>query len=164
MRMEIIEILTKKTLQMLIPATEKYFLWSAASNSSLFNFSGGKTIRKESEKNKPKEDFWDEVWNIVHLSKQKRDSLTVLKRSLARLNKRLQESVRSFLEAKKDLVRTAREVSKLVQEEALAVFQFKKTLKLIKWINEVSLFSKAIEEGRVGVECGGVLQAKEFCI
>lgn len=135
--MEVIEILTKKTLQMLVPVTEKYFLWSAASNSSLFNFSGGKTIRKESEKSKPKENFWDEVWNVVHLNKQKKDSLIALKKSLARLNRRLQESVRKFLEAKDDLVQVAREVSELVQEEALAVFQFKKTLKLIKWISDV---------------------------
>lgn len=122
---------------MLVPATEKYFLWSAETSSSIFNFAGGKIIRKEENKRKPKENFWDDVWNIIHLNKQKKEALINLKDPLLRLNNTLQEAVRNFLISKDKLLQTAKEISDVIQEGALSIFQFKKTLTMIKWINEV---------------------------
>jgi hypothetical protein len=121
----------------LVPATEKYFLWSAETSSSIFNFAGGKIIRKEENKRKPKENFWDDVWNIIHLNKQKKEALINLKDPLLRLNNTLQEAVRNFLISKDKLLQTAKEISDVIQEGALSIFQFKKTLTMIKWINEV---------------------------
>jgi len=136
-REEVIEFLTKKTLQVLVPVTEKYFLWSAKTDSSIFNFAGGKTVRKEVEKKKPRENFWDDVWNIINLNKQKKEALTDLKEPLLKLNNKLQEAVKNFLELKDKLLQTVKEISEVIQKQGFSVFQFKKSLKMIKWINEV---------------------------
>lgn len=141
-RRETIESLTKKTLQLLLPVTEKYFLWSAESNSSIFNFSGGKVIRKNSEKKRPKENLWDNIWDIVHLNKQKRESLTTLKSSLIKLKERLQCLVKNFLTAKDQLLDISKDISNLIRREALFIFQYKKTLKMLRWINEVQFLVK----------------------
>jgi len=136
-REEVIEFLAKKILQVLVPVTEKYFLWSARTDSSIFNFAGGKTVRKEAEKKKPRENFWDDVWNIINLNKQKKEALTDLKEPLLKLNSKLQEAVKNFLESKDKLLQTVKEISEIIQKQGLSVFQFKKSLKMIKWINEV---------------------------
>lgn len=136
------ESLVKKVVHLILPVTDKYFLWSAESNSSLFNFSGGKIVRKETEKKKPKENFWDNIWNIVHLNKQKKESLVNLQPPLTKLRARIQASVKDFLEAKDHLLEVAKDIADVIQNKVLLIFQYKKTLKMIRWINEVILVTK----------------------
>lgn len=137
-RREAIQFFTQKVLQLVLPEVDKYFLWSAESDKSIFNLYAGKVATKKTEKPVPRMDPWDNIWNIVSLSKPVKESLLELKKPLLELNFKLQNAAKCFLEAEQCLLNIAKEVSGLIQEKALNIFKIAKTLRMIKWINEVN--------------------------
>lgn len=136
-RNEAIQLLSKRILQMLLPVMEKYFIWSAETGRSIFKFSPGKVKQNETVNRINKTDPWDTIWNAVHLNKRKKNALAELRESLLELRTKLQKSIKNFLKAKNDLLNVSKEISLVIQDKALTIFQYKKTLNMIRWINDV---------------------------
>lgn len=140
-RKQVIELLNKKILQTLLTDVEKYFLWSAESGSSIFDFAAGRVARNKTTNEKPKADDWDSIWKVLRFSKRKRkkSSLEELRQPLIELKARLKHIVSEFLKTKNNLINIAKEISDFVRNKALTVFQYKKTINMLNWIREVLL-------------------------
>ena len=125
----------RKILELLLTDIEKYFLWSAESNSSIFNFSAHRNIKGETCEER--EDYWGSIWNTLSFSKKKRTPLIELKQPLIELNIKLQEAVKEFLKAKNNLLSISKKISSFIQEKVFTIFHFKKTLRILGWIKKV---------------------------
>lgn len=145
-RREAVEVLSRKVLQLLVSDAEKYFLWSAESGSSIFDFGARRLVRSAAADEKPTGDRWNGIWNVLNFSKKKKASLVSLKQPLIELKDKLQETVKEFIEAKNNLLAAAGEVSSFFQEKVLTLFRFKKTLGILHWIDEVFSALKVDEE------------------
>lgn len=124
-------------LQMLLTDVEKYFLWSAESGSSIFDFAARRITRNETVENKPKAGAWDSIWKVLRFSKRKKSSLEELKQPLIELKGKLQHSVSEFLKSQNNLINIAKEISSFIQDKVLTVFRYKKTINMLNWIKEV---------------------------
>ena len=67
--------MTQKVFQLLLSDIEKYFLWSAEANTSLFSFTTGKICRKTTDSTRVKDDIWEKVWKIVNIRKENKELL-----------------------------------------------------------------------------------------
>jgi hypothetical protein len=126
--------MSKKVLELLITDVEKYFLWSAESNSSIFNFPTHRNIKGKTYEDR--QDSWNNIWSTFNFSKKK-SSLIKLKEPLIELNTKLQKVVKEYMKAKNNLLSVSKEISSFIQEKALRVFHFKKTLSMLSWIKKV---------------------------
>ena len=107
---------------------------------SIYNFGAGKIIRNEEKKHLPKSDPWDNIWKIVHIDKEKKDLLVNIQNDLVKFKVDIQNAVKEFISTKDKLLNISRDVSTVIYDNIFPIFQYKKTLGIISWINEVDFF------------------------
>ena len=116
-RKELIKILTERIESLLLPDIEKYFLWSAESSQSIFDFKEGKKIQRICKKEISNSDCLNDIWNIVSLTKRKKEDLSRVKNHLLELKRRLLSSINRFIHEKEHLLSIAKEITEYVRTE-----------------------------------------------
>jgi len=114
-----------------LPDEDKYFLWSAISDKSIFKFPSVKGKDTESS------DQWSDIWKFLKPSRKAKKCLRTLKSPLITLNGELQSAVKSLLEAENRLLSVSKSISKAVEEKFLTQLKPKKVQNVLKWVDKV---------------------------
>lgn len=135
-----VKIFTRKALGLVLSDEDKYFLRSAASDKSIFKFPSAKSKATE-------EDQWSTIWNVLKASRKTKKCLMGLKAPLQKLNEELQSAVKTFIDAEGRMIKVTRKISKEIQEKVINELKFKKVKNMLKWVDEVHLKDKSLDEG-----------------
>lgn len=128
-----LKIFARKALGSILSEEDKYFLWSAAADKSIFKFPSAKSKSTEEE------DRWSTIWKVLKASRKTKKCLAGLKAPLLKLNEELQSAVKTFIDAEGRMIEVAKNISKEIQEKVINELKFKKVQNVLKWVDEVCL-------------------------
>lgn len=124
--------LRRRMLQLALPDLDKYLVWSAVSDKSIFKFPSAKA------KAAANGDQWNDVWKALKPSRKTKKCLGSLKGPLVELSEELQGAVKDMVKAENQLLGVARKISSAIQEKVLNEIKFKKVQNILKWVDEVT--------------------------
>ena len=126
-------MLAERIVHLSLSKANKYFLYSAKINKSIFNFVSGRLKKKSINGQEPLNDIWD----IININKQKKESLLNLQKSLIEFDGKVKCAIKKLFEAKDEVLNIASNISSFTESSLLSVFQYKKILEIFNWINMV---------------------------
>lgn len=133
-------MLSNAIIDLLLPETEKYMLWSAASNQSLFSFiSNDKKYRvhKNRETNEEVINDWNNIWKIIELNKSRKKNLEELCTFLKEEKIKMKDKVHKFLNIKNELLQQAAYIGQLIEMKYLYLFSPIQIVDIFAWIDSV---------------------------
>lgn len=143
----IIESLIDDFLEICIPSSYRYFLWSAESNQSLFDFSLEAIKPKKNQKyliyeSKQKiEQELNHIWSLLNCTACEQEILTRIQPLLIASKKTVKNKLQNFLNAKDELLREISTLGNLIDRELLQKFHEIDIAKILLWI-ESNKFEK----------------------
>ncbi len=128
-----------KIVELLLPESEKFMMWSAATQTGVFNSSSKTSRRKRLTAVESVPSEWDSIWGLVDLPKAKRKLLGDLQTALIEAKPRLGTRVQEFLRSKQRLVEEAGQLGTHVERELMEIFPPEKLAQFLLWTYTVSI-------------------------
>eukprot|EP00826_Nyctotherus_ovalis_P047079 TRINITY_DN536_c0_g1_i7.p1 TRINITY_DN536_c0_g1~~TRINITY_DN536_c0_g1_i7.p1 ORF type:complete len:393 (+),score=87.09 TRINITY_DN536_c0_g1_i7:383-1561(+) len=146
-REKAVKALRRRTLQLMLPDFDKYLMWSAVSDKSIFRFPSAKA------KVAANDDQWNDVWKVLKPSRKTKKCLGNLKEPLVGLSEELQGAVKDMLKTENQLLAVTKKISSAIQEKVLNEIKFKKVQNVLRWVDKIKDRVELSEESLYSLAC-----------